>query len=95
MSHLVLRRYLKIGDSGFHNILYVDPESQESLGTQLIVGNDMEEFNSAATGSSSDENWADLIGLVERHGLKSADPIIRDYIQLDNIVFDKSFKNFR
>ena len=40
ISHLFLRRALKIGDSGFHNIIIF------KSGPQLVAGIDMEEFNS-------------------------------------------------
>ena len=64
MSHLILRRMLRIGDSGLHNILLIN-QKDESARSQLIAGIDMEEFNSA-TGNSK-ENWNCLTGLINKH----------------------------
>lgn len=93
VSHLILRRFLRIGDSGLHNILLVDKSSSLYESTkQTVVGVDLEEFNSKAGDSSL--NYKMLQSLLDKHGCNS-DAILAEFINTDNLTVDDIAKTWK
>lgn len=86
IAHLFLRRCLRIGDAGFHNILEVDESCSLK---QKVAGIDLEEFNSKS--GDSKDNYELLDNLVNKH---SNDPmkVLKSYLQYRGITFADSAK---
>ena len=86
IAHLFLRRCLRIGDAGFHNILQVDESCSLK---QKVAGIDLEEFNSKS--GDSKDNYELLENLVNKH---SNDPmkVLKSYLQFRGITFADSAK---